>query len=269
VIERAAGGGVSDYSPGPQELRDVFNIKYGRDPNLGWGPRTRLAFGYFSPDDHYEATVASLVKDGCAWADVGCGRFIFPSNPDLARQLAARCSLVFGIDPDPNVRENPFVTERFEGMVEDCATLHRFDLITLRMVAEHITDPERSVRKLAELTKPGGMVVVYTPNKWSPIPVLTALVPNPMHHSIKRFLWDTEVRDVFPTAFKLNTRKALADHFGKCGMQEQYFTYLDDCRTFDGYRVFNFMELSAQRLLRGVGLRYPENCLLGIYRKNG
>ena len=95
-------------------------------------------------------------------------------------------------------------------MVEDCNTSHRFDLITLRMVAEHIVDPARSVAKLAQLTKPRGHVVIYTPNKWAPVSILAALVPNRFHYRIKRIFWGGEERDTFPTAFRMNTRSTLA-----------------------------------------------------------
>jgi SAM-dependent methyltransferase len=256
-------------TPDRAELMAVFDMKYRREPELGWGPKMRLRFGYFNPDDYYEAVVAKLVNEGSWWADVGCGRDIFPSNAPLARLLADRSAFLFGIDPDPNIRDNPYITEGFEGLVEACETDYRFDVITLRMVAEHITDPDRAVKKLAELTKPGGVVVVYTPNRWAPVSIVASLVPNRLHYSFKRLVWDAEERDTFPTAFKLNTRSALARHFGVHGMQEVYFAYLDDCRTFSGFRVLSVLELSIQRMLRSLGLRYPENCLLGVYRKKG
>lgn len=255
-------------TPSRDDLQRVFDVKYRRDAELGWGPGTRLEFEYFNPDDHYEAIVAKLVQPETRWADIGCGRDLFPSNPVLARQLADRCTFLYGIEPDPNVRDNPFIDEAFEGVVEDCPTQHRFGLITLRMVAEHIVDPDRSIRKLAELLEPRGLVVIYTPNRWSPVPILTALVPNRWHQRFKSLIWDAQARDTFPTAFKLNTRKALAHHCATQGLSEVYFAYLDDCRTFSGFRWLSYAELSLQKMLRAIGLRYPENCLLGVYRKN-
>jgi SAM-dependent methyltransferase len=255
--------------PARAELLAVFDRKYRRTATLGWGPKLRLDFNYFNPDDYYEAIVARLVKKQTRWADIGCGRDVFPSNPDLARELAERCEFLFGIDPDPNIRDNALVDERFEGIVEDCVTEHRFDLITLRMVAEHIVDPERSVAKLAELTRPGGLVVIYTPNKWAPVSIVAALVPNQFHYSIKRIFWGGEERDTFPTAFKMNTRETLERHFANNGMREVFFAYLDDCRSTNNFRVLNYLELSVQRALRSVGAKYPENCLLGIYCKQG
>lgn len=255
--------------PGRPELMAVFDRKYRRTATLGWGPKLRLDFDYFNPDDYYEAIVARLVQKQTRWVDIGCGRDVFPSNPDLARELAERCEFLFGIDPDPNIRDNALVDERFEGIVEDCVTDHRFDLITLRMVAEHIVDPERSVAKLAELARPGGLVVIYTPNKWAPVSLVAAMVPNQFHYSIKRIFWGGEERDTFPTAFKMNTRETLRRHFSNNNMHEVFFAYLDDCRSTNNFRMLNYMELSIQRALRSVGAKYPENCLLGIYCKQG
>ncbi|HUP10173.1 MAG TPA: nucleotide sugar dehydrogenase, partial [Caldimonas sp.] len=259
--------GRLDLTPTREELQAIFDVKYHQEGELGPGPRTRISYGYFNPDDHYEAIVSKLLQPGDAWADVGCGRDIFPSNRPLARQLAARSSYLYGVDPDPNIRDNPFITEGFEGLVEDCTTTRRFDLVTMRMVAEHIVYPARSLSRIADMLKPGGLLVVYTPNKWSPVPILTRLVPNAHHQKFKRMLWDTQERDTFPTAFRMNTRRHLRQHCAAQNLEEAFFTHLDDCRTFDSYRWLNHAELALQRLLRSVSIRYPENCLLGVYRK--
>ena len=44
-----------------EELRAIYDSKYVRGARVGWGPKMRLAFGYFTPDDHYEALVSKLV----------------------------------------------------------------------------------------------------------------------------------------------------------------------------------------------------------------
>jgi len=255
------------FEPSAEDMRAFFNVKYYRFGEPAWGPRLRLSFDYFSPDDYYEAIVASLVTPGCAWVDIGCGRNIFPSYPELARQLAERCDVVYGIDPDANIQDNKLLTDRFQGLVEDCDTERRFDLVTLRMVAEHVVDPDRTVGKIAALTKPGGLVVVYTPNKWSPMSLVAAALPFRLHHPLKRLVWDGEARDTFPTAYKLNTHKALQHHLGRNGFEEVLFRYLDDCRFSSAYRWVNRVELTFRSALRAVGRPHVENCLLGIYRK--
>lgn len=50
-------------------------------------------------------------------------------------------------------------------------------------------------------------------------------------------------------------------------MFEEAFLRLDDCRTFARFRVIAKAELTVMRICRGLGLPYPEHCLLGVYRK--
>jgi SAM-dependent methyltransferase len=271
VAPRAGTLSLGDEASGPaisgDALLDVFRLKYGGPEAHGWGPRMRLRFGHFTPDDYYEALVAQLVGDGCAWVDVGCGRDIFPNNRPLAARLAGRCETLVGVDPDDNLDENPLVKERAKTTIDHYRSDLTFDLVTLRMVAEHVTDPDAAVASLARLTRPGGRVVVYTVNRWSPVSLAAKAIPFGLHHAFKRALWKTEERDTFPVAYRMNTRGALRRAFGAHGFREAGFAYLDDCRTFGRFRVPHYLELSAWRALRALGLRYPENCLLGVYQR--
>jgi SAM-dependent methyltransferase len=249
------------------ELEEVFQIKYGDPRTTGWGPRMRRRFNYSTPDDYYEAAVAKLVTSGCNWLDVGCGRHVFPSNPRLARILANKCALLVGVDPDTTVNENRFVHQRVNSYIEDYQSDRAFDLVTLRMSAEHVAEPERTLAALSRLTKPGGKVIIYTINRWSPVPIITWIVPFGLHQPIKRVLWKTEEKDTFPVAYLMNTRKKLAQLFQPHSFQEYYFAYFDDCRTWSRFRVTQLLELVSWKVLNSVGIRYPENCLLGIYER--
>jgi 2-polyprenyl-3-methyl-5-hydroxy-6-metoxy-1,4-benzoquinol methylase len=249
------------------ELAEVFRIKYGNPRSTGWGPRMRFRFNYFTPDDYYEAAIAKLVARDCSWLDVGCGRHVFPSNARLARTLADRCSLLVGVDPDETVNENAFVHQRVNSYVEDYRSDHAFDLVTLRMCAEHVAEPDRTVAAFSRLTKPGGKVIIYTINRWSPVPIMTWLVPFGLHQPIKRVLWKTEEQDTFPVSYLMNTRKDLSRVFRRNGFREFHFAYLDDCRTTSRFWLGQLFELSSWKLLKILGLKYPENCLLGIYER--
>jgi SAM-dependent methyltransferase len=248
------------------DLQQVFQLRHGADP-IGWAPRLRWRFGYFTPDEHYEAVVSRLVTPGCAWLDVGCGRNIFPSNRRLAEVLARRCARMVGVDPDETLEDNDLVHEQSRLPIQDFRSDRPFDVVTMRMVAEHIEDPEGAVSALAKLTRRGGRVVIYTINRWSPVPVVTWLVPFRLHHLPKRLLWRTDPKDTFPVAYRMNTREALRRVFEQHGFREAEFSHVDDCRTFARFRATLMLELCLWRCFRAVGLRYPENCLLGIYER--
>jgi SAM-dependent methyltransferase len=248
------------------ELDAVFRLKHGDPESAGWAPRRRQQWGYDPPENVYEAMVARLVRPETRWADVGCGRSLFPENPTLAVALAGRCARLVGIDPDETLEDNPYVHEKARVPIEDYQSESGFDLITLRMVAEHIADPARVVSALARLSRPGALVVVLTVNRWSPVALGTRAIPFGLHHPIKRVLWKTERRDTFPVSYRLNTRGDLRRVFEAGGFVEASFAYLDDCQSFGRFRFLGGLELAARSVFRKLGLTYPENCLLGVYR---
>lgn len=253
--------------PTRDELLALFDTKYSQSGSPGSSPLLRRKLGYFNPDDYYEALVSKLVGTETAWADIGCGRDIFPSNRVLAKELAGRCELLFGIDPDSNVRENADVHEYFEGVVEDVETDYRFDLVTMRMVAEHVVNPVAALTSIVRLLKPNGLFVVYTPYKWAPISMVASAVPFALHNPLKRLLWNTESRDTFPTAYKMNTRRDLTALASVLNLKEELFEFLDDCRTTTAYPLLNAMEIRARNLLNSMAIKHPENCILAVYRK--
>lgn len=248
-------------------LEEVFRLRYGAPGTTGWGPRLRYRVGYYTPDEYYEALVADIVTDGCSWLDVGCGRDLMPGNRALADALARRCKLLVGLDPDDTLEENPFVHQRVRATVQDYRPDRVFDVVTLRMVAEHIKDPESAAHALARLTGTGSKLVIYTVHQWSPAALAARVVPHRLHHPIKRVLWGTEEKDTFPVVYRMNTRRRLAGLLGRYDLSERLFWYLDDCRVSASFRQLHRLELSLWRGLRTVGLRYPESCLLGVYEK--
>ena len=248
-------------------VEKIFKLRHNSAGLLGWAPNLRQLFGYFIPDEYYEALVATLVKNGSHWLDVGCGRNIFPNNVKLAQELAERCNLLVGVDPDETIQENGLLHHRVVGTIENFDSEAKFDVITLRMVAEHIACPELAVKALSRLTQPGGLVVIYTINRRSPVSIISFYTPFSLHGPLKRFFWNTEDKDTFPVYYRMNTRKELGQLLAAGGFQEILFTYLDDCRSLSRFRVAMALELSMWRILKQLGLSYPENCLLGVYRR--
>ncbi len=251
--------------PTAADLARLFALKYGDPANTGPNPRRRHAHGYFLPADVYEATVANAVVPGCDWLDVGGGSSPFPDNPKLAAELAARAGRFAGVDPSANVFDNPYTREKHQAFIENYHTDRPFDLATLRMVAEHVTDPAAVIGALARLVKPGGRVIVFTVDLWSPITLVSRFVPFDLHHPVKKFLWGGEEKDTFPTAYLMNTRSELKKLFARGGFREAEFAWVDDCAALSRFPRLNTLELLARTALRKLALRYPECNLLGVY----
>ncbi|MBL8821870.1 MAG: class I SAM-dependent methyltransferase [Planctomycetia bacterium] len=253
--------------PTPQQMEELFRQKYGDPATTGPAPRRRYRFGHYSPADYYEATVRQAVTQGIVWLDVGGGHAIFPENPRLSKELVTRAQHVTALDPSENVLKNELVHEKVQSLLEDYQPEKQFNLATMRMVVEHVSTPDAFVKNLARLLKPEGIAVVFTVNKWSPLTLLSRVIPFRLHHPIKKMFWGGEEEDTFPVQYRMNTRHQLKKLFEMNGFQEIAFNKLDDLSVFSKFRMMNYLELLFWRCFRLVCLRYPENCLLGIYQR--
>ena len=177
------------------------------------------------------------------------------------------------MDPSPNILENELLRHREQCFLEGRTSRGAEDhLVTMRMVVEHMTDPPGAAGALAPAAPPGwtggdlrhGSTAGRRSRCRSPPDADPAF-----HVAAKRVLWGGEDRDTFPTAYKMNTRPVLRRLFEAHGFSEELFRYLSDTRTLAQDRAGAWLELALWRGLRGLGLTYPENCLLGVYRRAG
>lgn len=253
--------------PSEQELRAYLAERFEDLSRHGWRSVLKWRFKYFAPEVWYESVVDRLVMPQTTWIDVGGGKAVIPHNTKLSQTLSDRCAKLVGVDPSDNIEQNEFVDEYAKCLIEDYSSTDKFDLATLRMVVEHIQQPEQTTAKLAELVRPGGFVVVYTPNRWSAASVVASLTPQWFHTLVAGFLWRAREEDVFPTVYEMNTRKRLRTLFSSAGFKEVDFARLDSCSICQRFWLLYVLELSVWRAFRAIGIPYPESNLLGVYER--
>lgn len=134
--------------------------------------RASLSLG--RADDAVHDMVAGILKSRAAGAllvDVGCGR------GDLWRLAKGRFARCVGLD-----------AVRYAGLPEDIE-FRRTDLnarlpladacadaVAAVEVVEHLENPRAFCRELARITRPGGWIVITTPNQTSALAILTLLI---------------------------------------------------------------------------------------------
>ncbi|MBN1997099.1 methyltransferase domain-containing protein [candidate division KSB1 bacterium] len=106
---------------------------------------------------------------GAKILDVGCG------NGDIARCLATAGAIVTGIDIKPPVKKISFPGFNFRQLSLESlvASEKSFDAVILADVLEHLHDPHSNLTKIHYLLKSGGWLYLSTPNKFSPLNVLS------------------------------------------------------------------------------------------------
>lgn len=96
--------------------------------------------------------------------DIGCG------SGDWLRLMKARGWCVEGVDLD----EAAVANANSRGLSVQCGTVHdlncpdaHFDAVTLNQVIEHVPDPVAVLAECRRILKPGGHLILYTPNSRS------------------------------------------------------------------------------------------------------
>ena len=103
--------------------------------------------------------------------------------------------------------------------------------------------------------------MIFTVNLWSPTTILSRFTPFNLHPPIKKLFWSEEEEDAFPVKYLMNPRAALRNIFQQQGFQEAAFPYLDDLAVFGRFFYMNSVELQIWKMIRKIGMHYPENCL--------
>jgi 2-polyprenyl-3-methyl-5-hydroxy-6-metoxy-1,4-benzoquinol methylase len=89
--------------------------------------------------------------------EVGCARGDF-------LKAARKTFDVFGVEPNPELAsESSHIAPLFEDVVER-APWKDFDVVASFHVIEHVDSPQSFIRAMSERLKPGGLLVIETPN---------------------------------------------------------------------------------------------------------
>lgn len=190
-------------------------------------------FGGFTDIDGtvlFYARVNALLTPDSVVLNIGCGRGACADDPVHVRRdlqvLKGTCARVIGIDVDEGARANPFVDEfrLIEGAgwpVEDATV----DLCVCDYVLEHVQDPDAFFSECRRVIRTGGYLCIRTPNALSYFGLFSRLVPNRYHASALMKMKTRKEEDVFPTAYRCNTRRKLACILVKHGFDSVVYGY--------------------------------------------
>jgi len=162
----------------------------------------------------YEDVLLEHAKNIGKWLDLGCGRQLLPPwRLDQERSLVSRTNLLVGLDYDHHsLKNHRTINNLIRGDIS-CLPFptESFDLVTSNMVFEHLRDPENQLKEVFRILKPGGSLVLHTPNSFGYGRVLAKLAPKSLKAKLIWFLEARKEEDVFPTYYRINTEKTIRD----------------------------------------------------------
>ncbi len=229
----------------------------------------RLKDRYF-PEDHpyrlFEREVERHLRPDQTLLDAGCGR----TAPILSK-YRGRAQRLIGVDlvdfaPAPHGLELHHC-DLGAMPVED----ESVDVIMARSVMEHITEPARVYAETYRVLKPGGRFVFLTANLWDYASLIAAVVPNRLHPWIVSKTEGREEHDVFPVAYRTNTRGAIRRWSAGAGYEIESFRYLGQ---YPAYFMFNgalfFLATGYEKLIASIpALNFLQGWIFVTLRKPG
>ena len=207
----------------------------------------------------YEETLQKHVSAGDTWLDAGCGRHVLPAwRQEAERDLVARAGLAVGCDADESsLRVHRSLARRVVANLEHLPFKGgSVDLITSNMVVEHLDQPGRAFAEFARVLRPGGRVILHTPNIYSHFVLGSRLLPHRLKRKLMQSLDGRSEHEVFPTRYRANSRSTLRALMRQAGLRQDW------CRMVANDAVF----ARTNRILAGLELLYIRLTLLPALR---
>jgi SAM-dependent methyltransferase len=157
----------------------------------------RINPGYRNRWEIYDSILDDLITTGMVWLDIGCGK------NEMVSHFGYKAKIAVGIDviDDEERVLAPFVVADIRNLPfpSGCA-----NLITLRMVVEHLKKIPEDFSEIIRMFAPGGKLLILTTNTLSPVIFLPRLLPFQLKRRIIRKIYGVDERDIFPTYHKFN-----------------------------------------------------------------
>jgi ubiquinone/menaquinone biosynthesis C-methylase UbiE len=161
----------------------------------------------------YNTILKDSISKDTVWLDIGCGK-----NEHVA-ELGKNAKNAMGIDilDDNNRVDAPFLQSDLRNISLPSGYAN---LITLRMVVEHLEKVPEDFFEISRLLMPGGKLIILTTNSLSPIIFLPRILPHRLKSWIIQNIFSVDSRDIFPTYHKFNTPHKMRKGFPEMSLQK-------------------------------------------------
>jgi SAM-dependent methyltransferase len=232
-----------------------------------WRLRPKLTPGLENSQMHYARMLEAAAAAASSWLDLGCG-FDFVRNGATFTMPAGNCRAV-GLDMDATaLRQHTRLSQRVVGNGETLPFGRgTFDLVTMNMVMEHVKTPRLLFAEVNRVLRPGGVLLLHTPNAVGYTTLATRMVPTALRAPLAARIQGRTEDDLYPTYYRANSVKDLRRLGKNNGLEVQQIEQIESSPMFASVPILLLPELMFIRLLRTMRLHSMRPCLLARFRK--
>jgi ubiquinone/menaquinone biosynthesis C-methylase UbiE len=212
----------------------------------------------------YRELIHKYVSPSHRLLDAGCGRYL-----EFSKELADNVQVV-GVDLEPALEtRNQRSPYGVRGNLDYLPfTDNYFDLVISRSVIEHLANPSLVFKEFHRVLKPGGRVILSTPNKYDYVSIVAALTPYRWHRVLASKTLQVSEDDVFPTLYRANTLSKLGEELRAAGFIENELKAINH---YPAYLMFSpvlfRLGILYERLIELHALRNLRGTLLAVFEK--
>lgn len=217
-------------------------------------------------DALYREQIHSFLPPGGRVLDAGCGRYL-----KFCKELSGKAEM-FGIDLESTL-ETRNETAPF-GVRGDLGRLPfasgSFDMVVSRSVVEHLSDPPLVFREFSRILRPGGKLIMVTPNKYDYVSIIAHLTPHSFHQRLVSRIFGVSQDDVFPTHYRANTRSAIRNAMAASGLAEKHLISITHYPAYLSFSPILYrLGVLYERLTSVSFLASLRSSILCVFEKTG
>lgn len=198
----------------------------------------RLKDRFFKPEEHpythLEQEITARLTGRETVLDAGCGH-----GAEVLRRFSGKAHRLIGVDLvdfDDFDRETDDLELYNVDLADIPVEARTVDLVFSRSVFEHLPEPLTVYRELNRVLKPGGEVIVLTPNLGDYASWISKLTPNRWHPWIVAHTEGRAEADTFPAFYRTNTERRIRYLADQGGFELTALRYLGQ---YPSYFMFN------------------------------
>lgn len=190
----------------------------------------------------YGRVLGDSLKPSCRWLEAGCGHELLKHGAGTEQfDFSSNLRSAIGCDLDMrSLKSQKLLSSR---VCCDLGALpfrsQSVEIVTLNNVAEHLSDPIKVLFEISRVLRDDGRLIIHTPNArsyWVLIARISRLLlPERLVFGLIRFLEYRDDDDVFPTLYRLNTKKELTEAASRCGLR------VEQLQLLRGRPIFHFL----------------------------